>query len=852
MGKKIGLLVFLFGLIVGIVFAGEPSIPVYKNKDAAIPARVNDLLSRMTLEEKVDLVGGAGFVTKRNVRLGIPQLIMTDGPLGPNGRGHATNYSAMINLAATFDVPLMSKVAQNIGEEVRILGRNMLLGPCINIARVPQGGRTFEGFGEDPYLVSQMAVAYVKGVQSKNVVTCTKHYVANNQEWNRYDVSAELSERALREIYLPAFRAVVQKAGGLTIMGAYNRVRGTYACEKKYLLTDILKKEWGFQGVVVTDWGASHSTVKMANAGLDLEMPTGKFYGEKLLQAIREGKVSEATLNDKVRRILRVMFRAGLFDESIMAYGGFDDTPERRALALRAARESIVLLKNEGHFLPLNKKTIHSIAVIGPNGNVARMFAGGSGSLHGNYGISPLEGIRKEAGPAIKVAFAPGIRKMPTELPIVGPEYYRLPNGKPGIFAEYFNNREQEGKPVLKRVEKAIDFDWGYGGERDPSHPGSPAPGIVNLDKWSARWTGKFRSPGEGWYYIGLKSDNGVRLYLNGKKIIDSWIDSKPGKFKITKYKFRKNKLYDLRVDFYENVGSCQCKLGVARYKSGNFLQQAVDLAKKSDVAVLCMGLDPEMEGEAVDRDSLPLPSAQERLIRSVAHANKNCVVVLNNATPILMNRWLGDVPALVEALYPGQEGGTALADILFGKISPSGRLPLTFPKRWEDTPVHDSYPGKREVAYYKEGILVGYRYYDAKKIEPLFPFGYGLSYTTFSYKNLRLTPQKIGPQDTVTVRFEVKNTGQMAGDEVVQLYVHDEKASVFREPKSLKGFARVSLKPGETKTVTLKLDRSALSFYSPKRKKWVAEPGWFDVLIGSSSRDIRLKGRFLLSGAKK
>jgi len=834
-------------LAFGIGLAETPQIPPYKNSKAPVETRVKDLLSRMTLEEKVDLVGGNGFITKRNARLCIPQFIMTDGPLGPNGRGHATNYSAMINLAATFDVPLMAKVAENIGEEVRILGRNMLLGPCINIARVPQGGRTFEGFGEDPYLVSRMTVVYVKGVQSKHVVTCTKHYVANNQEWNRFDVSAELSERALREIYLPAFKAAVQEAGGWTIMGAYNRIRGTYACENTYLLTDILKNEWGFQGVVVTDWGASHSTVPMANAGLDLEMPTGKFYGDKLLKAVHEGKVTESTLNDKVRRILRVMFKAGLFDENIMAYGGFDDTPERRALALQTARESIVLLKNQNHILPLKKNQIKSIAVIGPNGDVARMHGGGSGSLTGNYGISPLEGVQKKVGNKITVRFERGVERKVTELPIVGPEYYRLPSGKPGIYAEYFNNRDLKGKPALTRVEKAIDFDWGYGGERDLEHPGSPDPKIIRLDKWSARWTGQFKSPGEGWYYIGLKTDNGVRLYLNGKKIIDSWIDSRPGKFKIAKYEFEKGKWYDIRVDFYENRGSCQAKLGLEPYHPTNYLKNAVDLAQKSDVAILCMGLNAEMEGESVDRDSLPLPAEQERLIRKVAAVNKNTIVVLNNATPILMNRWIDTVPAIVDALYPGQEGGNALADILFGDVSPSGRLSLTFPKRWEDTPVHDSYPGKKEVAHYKEGIFVGYRYYDKKNIEPLFPFGYGLSYTTFSYSSLQISPQKIAQNDTVQVQLRVKNTGKMAGDEVVQLYVHDVKASVPREVKALKGFTRVSLKPGETKLVTFKLNKKHLSFYDPKTKKWVAEPGRFEVLIGHSSRDIRLRGSFRL-----
>ncbi len=839
--------VILLTFVVGLCTAKKPSIPLYKNSQAPVEARVQDLLSRMTLEEKVDLLGGDNFSTKKNVRLCIPQFVMTDGPLGPHGRGHATNYSAMINLAATFDVPLMHEVAENIGEEVRILGYNMLLGPCINIARVPLGGRTFEGFGEDPYLVSRMTVAYVKGVQSKHVVTCTKHYVANNQEWNRFDVSAELSERALREIYLPAFKAAVQEADGWTIMGAYNRVRGTYACENKYLLTDILKNEWGFQGVVVTDWGASHSTVQMANAGLDLEMPTGKFYGENLLQAVREGKVSKSTVDDKVRRILRVMFWAGLFDENSIAYGGFDDTPERRALARKAALESIVLLKNEGNMLPLKKEHLKSIAVIGPNGDVARMCGGGSGSLEGNYAISSLQGIREKVGTQVSVQFERGVEEKVTELPIVGPEFYRLPNGKPGIYAEYFNNREVEGKPALTRVEKAIDFDWGYGGERDPDHPGSPDPNIIRLDKWSARWTGEFKSPGEGWYYIGLKTDNGVRLYLNGKKIIDSWIDSKPGKFKITKFKFEEGKWYPIRVEFYENVGSCRAMLGLKPYHPIDYLKNAVQLAKKSDVVILCAGLNEELEGEGVDRDSLQLPADQQELIREVVRANPKTVLVLNNATPVAMAGWVDSVPAILEAFYPGQEGGRALADILFGDVSPSGRLPLTFPRRWEDTPVHDSYPGEREVAHYKEGIFVGYRYYDEHNIAPLFPFGYGLSYTTFRYSHLHVTPETIGQQDTVTVSFDVTNTGKVASDEVCQLYVHDVKASVPREPKALKGFARVSLKPGETKTVTLTLDRSALAFYDPTAKKWVTEPGAFEVLVGSSSRDIQLRGRFVL-----
>ncbi len=835
---------FILFLLTTPLLAQEPSVPLYKNSQTPLEARVQDLVSRMTLQEKVDLVSGHSPRTVKNARLCIPELIKTDGPLGPNCRGRATNYSAMINLAATFDVNLMEKVAENIGEEVRILGRNWLLGPCVNIARVPNGGRTFEGFGEDPFLASRMTVVYVRGVQSKRVVACVKHFVANNQELGRGHVDARVSERALREIYFPAFKAAVKEAGCWSVMGAYNKINGTYACENKYLLRDVLKNEWGFRGFVVTDWGAAHSTVQMANAGLDLEMPFPKYYGEKLLKAVQAGKVSEKVLNDKVSRILRAMFWAGLFDESVRDYGGHDDTPARRALALQAARESIILLKNERHFLPLKKTAFRRIAIIGPNGDVARMCGGGSGALNGNVNISPLEGIRKKVGTHATVAFARGIPPKRTRLPILGPEFYRLPNGKPGVRAEYFDNKELRGKPVLTRVEKAIDFNWGYGGKRQPGTPGSPAPGIVPLDHWSARWTGLLRSPGEGWYDIGLKSDNGVRLDLDGQKVLDGWYNRDAGKFKIARFKFRKNKWYKLRVEYYENVGSAQCKLGAAPYLAKDYFKEAVTLAKKSDLAILCMGLNPRMESEDTDRDSLALPAAQERLIRAVVKVNPRSVVVLYNATPILMNRWLASVPAVVEALYPGQEGGTALADILFGDVCPSGRLPITFPRRWEDTPVHDTYPNP-DVAIYKEGIFVGYRYYDKHHIAPLFPFGYGLSYTTFAYNHLKIEPKKITAKDTVTVQVDVKNTGPVAGDEVVQLYLHDVRASLPREVKALKGFARVHLKPGESQTVHFKLDRSHLAYYNPTLKKWVAESGAFEVWVGHSSRDIRLKGRF-------
>jgi len=812
-------------------------LPPYKNWNLPIEVRLEDLMRRMTLEEKLNMVSGVktgesatnmsliqgvGSSTvilaavnspsksQMNIRLGIPELTMTDGPLGPNRDGAATNYGSGINMAATFDKSLIGAVAKEIGAETRDLGYNVLLGPCINIARVPQGGRTFEAFGEDPYLTSRMAVAYVKGVQSERVVTCTKHFACNNQEWNRMSVDVKVDERTLREIYLPAFLAVVQEADGWTIMSAYNRTLGAYCCENKYLQLDILKKEWGFTGAIVSDWGGVHSTVPTAFSGMDIEMPDGRFLGEQLLEAVKEGKVPESQIDEMARRVLRVIFKAGLFDEPTAAYGGIANTPQRRALAKKVAEKSIVLLKNENNVLPLNKEKYSSIALIGPNANVAQMCGGGSGSNPGHYGITPEQGITGMVDPLkTRVAFERGITQTKLEIPVVPSEMLMPPDGKEdihGLWAEYFNNRDLEGKPVLKRLEKQINFDWGYGAARSNGGPGSPDPDIVNIDRWSARWTGKLASPGEGMYDIGLKADNGVRLFLDGKLIIDSWTDQAPGKFKIAIFRFAADRKYDIKIEFYENMGSCLCILGMEKYKAGPEMENAVALAKKSELAIVCAGLNSEMEGEAMDRDELSLPESQIELIKKVAAVNKNTIIVLYGATPITMEEWIHDVPVVIDAFYPGQEGGNALANILFGEVSPSGRLPLTFLKRWEDSPVYNTYPGDRDVADYKEGIFVGYRHFDKENIDPLFPFGYGLSYTSFVYSGLKLDKPVMKQTDTLTISLAITNTGKMDGDEVVQLYIQDIKSSVEREIKSLKGFERVSLKAGEIKKFLSKL----------------------------------------------
>ena len=777
------LLVITFLVFSGQMTGQSTKLPDYKNPDKGIEERVEDLLSRMTLEEKINMVSGSknddinsdtdtnpgsdspatiiralNFQsrTQRNVRLGIPQFIMTDGPLGPNGKGGSTNYSSSINFAATFDDSLIHKVAQSIGAETRNLGYNMLLAPCINIARTPYNGRTFESFGEDPYLMSRMGVAFVKGVQSQRVATCTKHYIANNQEWNRMSVDVNMDERTLREIYLPAFKAIVQEADGWTIMTAYNQTLGYYCAENKYILNDVLKKDLGFTGVVVSDWGGVHSTVPTALAGLDLEMPTGRFLGkELLLPEIKKGTVPVSLIDDKVSRILRVMFKAGLFDESVASYGGQTDTEYRRKLALEVAEKSIVLLKNENNFLPLKKENYKRVAIIGPNGNIARVAGGGSGGNNGHYAISPFEGIKNKYGECSDVQFQRGIAVLKMELPVVPSSMLELPKDKGkgnGVWAEYFNNRDLDGEPALTQKEDQINFDWGYGAFRNPEQKGSPDPKIIQTDRWSARWTGKLLSPGDGWYDIGLKVDNGVRLYLNNQLIIDAWTDQAPGRYKITQFHFEKDKKYDLEVEFYENWGSCRCIFGLEEFKQSPATNDAIELAKESDLVVMCMGLNADMEGEAKDRDNLTLPKAQIDLIQSITKVNSNTLVVLYGATPIIMNSWIDDVPVIIDALYPGQEGGNALANIIFGDASPSAKLPLTFLKKWEDSPVYNTYPGPRDSAEYSEGIFMGYRYLDKENIEPLFPFGYGLSYTTFDFSDLKLSKSSITEDDSLMV----------------------------------------------------------------------------------------------------
>ncbi len=800
-----------------------------------VDARVEDLLSRMTPDEKLQLLAGTGFDTPAVPRLGIPALHMTDGPAGVR-TGPATSFPAGVALAASFDPPLVEQVGAAIAREAKAQGKNVLLGPCVNIQRAPHAGRNFESFGEDPFLAARIAVAYTRGVQSEGVMAAVKHYAANNQERDRHTIDVRVDERALHELYFPAFRAAVGEGGAWSVMAAYNKLNGEYATENRYLLDDVLKKRWGFRGLVMSDWGAVKSTVPTLQNGLDLEMPTGLFLNPaEVKKALASGAVTQAQIDDKVRRTLRAMASLGLLERAVPE-GGALDTPAHRRLARDAARASVVLLKNERALLPLDASSVRTIAVIGPNAAVARLGGGGSAQVIPPYSVSPLEGIRKRAGERVRVEHAPGVVAL-EDTAVIPAENLRTPDGRSnGLQGEYFANVEMAGEPAIRRVDPQLNFRW---------TTGSPAPGFPD-DRFSTRWTGSLVATIGGRYSLSLSSNDGGRLYLDDKLVVDLWADhaTMTG---ATVVELKAGEPRRLRVEHYESRGHADVRLGWRRIEEGT-LRAAVEAARRADVAVVFAGLSEATETEALDRPDLNLPEGQDELIDAVARANPNTVVVLNSGGPVLPRGWLERVPALVQAFYLGQEGGSALAEILFGDASPAGKMPASFPRRWEDSHAYGNYPGGGGSVEYREGLLVGYRWFDTKNIAPLFPFGHGLSYTRFEYAGLKLTRDQTGAGTFVNVEFEVRNAGRRDGAEVAQVYVRDEESSLPRPAKELKGFTKVFLKAGEKRRLAVRLPPSAFSFYDPAKGVWVTEAGDFNVTVGASSRDARLGGKVRLA----
>lgn len=723
--------------IIGVIACGlflnaaAASSQVTDKEKVQMEKRIEKLIKKMTLEEKVGLLhGNSKFYVAGVERLGIPEWSLSDGPHGVRAEinRHDWAYAGWTNdsasyfptgtaFAAAWNPELAYRRGEVLGEEARWRKKDVLLGPGVNIIRSPLCGRNFEYMSEDPYMNSVLAVAYIKGLQSRDVACSVKHFAVNNQETNRTTVDVECSERALREIYLPAFKAAVQEGGALTVMAAYNKFRGEFCAENNYLVCKILRNEWGFDGVYVTDWGAAHSTIPSMEAGLDLEMGTlidkyeDWYYANPLIEAVKSGKIPMSLVDEKVGDVLRVMIKTNVLDPKKRFGPGSMNTKEHQQATYDAAAEAIVLLKNQNNLLPLDFSSIKSLAVIGDNATRKHSNGGLSSEIKAVYEVTPLGALRAKWGDKVDIRFAQGYEKLST-------------------FVEGSNNGQSSGTFSSKTQE------------------------------------------------------------------------------------------------------------------SDALLKEAVEVARTSDVALLVCGLNHDYDTESFDRLNMDIPYGQVELIQEVVKANPRTIVVMIAGSPLNMAAVDICSPAIVWAWFNGMEGGNALVDVLSGKVNPSGKMPFTTPVSLDQSPAHalGNFPGRDLKVNYEEDILVGYRWFDTKGLPVVYPFGYGLSYTTFNYSNLNTDKKTYDQADTIQATFTLTNTGDREGAEVAQLYVSDPVCSVMRPVKELKGFKKVFLKPGESRRITLDIPVSSLAFYSEAQSQFVVEPGEFILQLGASTSDIKQK----------
>lgn len=818
-------------------FATAIQAQTYLDKTASPEERAEDLLGHMTLEEKIDYIGGYnGFYIRGIERLSLPVIKLTDGPVGTHKDGKSTAYPAGVLTASTWNRDLVNRLGRQLGRDARARGTHILLGPAMNIIRSPLCGRNFEYFTEDPYLNGQIAVQYVKGLQEENVVATLKHFAANNQEWDRNNVSSDIDERTLHEIYLAGFKAAIKEGGAGAVMDSYNPVNGIHATQNSYLNNHVLRDLWGFEGIVMSDWSATYDAAGAAEGGLDLEMPRGKFMNrENLIPAIESGQISEDVIDEKVRRILRMIFRHGFFDNPQLDPAIPLDNPEGAQTALDLAREGIVLLKNENDMLPLDTARIRSVAVIGPNAN-SYIAGGGSSYTFPFRHVTLLEGIAA-AAEGVEVSYCPGVPTLPET--VAGSIFYTGPGSdKRGLMAEYYGNPGLKGEPEYTVIDTTVNIGNGW-------HIATENKGIP-YDHCSMRWTGVIRPEKTASYRFIARGFDGFRLMVGDDTVINEWRNQgiTTGEAVL---QLEKGTEYPVRLEYFANVHPVDISFGWREDKL--MFNEAAEAAGNADVAIVSIGFNESSERESNDR-SFALPEYQDSLVRCVLEANPNTIVLLNAGGNADMSRWIDKVPALLHIWYPGQEGGTAAADIIFGKVNPSGKLPVSFEKRQEDNPsfryYHDE-DGDMRVRY-GEGLMLGYRYYDSSDIKPLFPFGFGLSYTDFRYSGLKVSKEKDG-ECTFKVSFTVENAGDRDGAECAQVYVRPISPSVPRPLKELKGFDKKMIAAGEKCTMEIILDKDAFSYYDETKEEFVCDKGKYEILVGSSSEDIRLKKTITISG---
>jgi beta-glucosidase len=835
--------------LVALVFASTPAAYAQAPlaDSPAIEAQAHAWLAKLTLEQKIDLLGGVdNMYTRDSSSIGLPRLKMSDGPEGVRTWGPTTAYAGGAALAATWDPALARKVGEGLGKDARARNVNFLLGPGVNIARSPMAGRNFEYFSEDPFLAASMTVPYIEGVQSQGVIATVKHFALNNEEYNRHNVSADVDERTMREIYLPAFEAAVTKAHVDAVMNSYNEVNGVHATQNEFLNIKVLKGDWGFQGILMSDWDATYDSVGAANNGLDLEMPSPRFLNAAgLLAAVKDGAVKEPTIDDKVLRLFRTVLRYGFLDHPQFDPADSTYSVADRAVALEGARESITLLKNEGNLLPLDATKIKTIAIIGPNAYPAVPGGGGSSEATAFEPVSTLTGIANLVGPDVHVLYSRGLPEMN--------DVFKQTHWEGGISAATYPSKDFSGAPETSSPWNIADW------KPEQWTPADKSPRSI-------RYTMAFKADKAGKYLLlaAASGEDVFKVFVDGKQVLDQ--PHAEGQVPQSQsLNLEAGQTLHVVAEYLPYSAGARFGVGIT-YEPDLVSAEVKTIAADADVVVVAIGFNPAAEGEAHDRTFL-LPWGQDALVEAVASANPRTIVTLNGGGGMDTRRWIDKVPALLHTYYPGQEGGTAVAEVLFGKHNPEGKLPVSFDRSWDenpsapyyypipgaDTSLHVTEPGKPPVDYvishvkYGDGLMVGYRYWTTTGKHPLFPFGFGLSYTTFSFSNLQV-PATAPSGSTVPVTFDVTNTGNVAGAEVAQLYVSDPSASVSRPERELKGFEKLRLAPGETIHITLNLDARSFSYWNSTAEKWTIDPGKFVIRVGDSSEDTPLKAELTLN----